>query len=79
MPKVTALKPEYMASNIGKTIEDWMNRREVKQSDLAEELGISQPAFSYKIKKNAFTYKDMILIIRFLDPPDMEILRVMKI
>ena len=40
MPKVTALKPEYMASNIGKTIEDWMNRREVKQSDLAEELGI---------------------------------------
>ena len=48
-------------------------------TDLADEMLITQPALSYKIKHNSFSYADMLTIFDYLNVPDSEIIYVMRI
>lgn len=78
MPRVSIKKKEYMVNDLTK----WINRRRadlnLRQRDLAELLGISQPALSNRLEKGLFNYTDMIQILNVLNATDEEILKLMK-
>lgn len=78
MPRVRIKKKEYMVNDLVK----WINHRRadlnLRQSDLAELLGISQPALSNRLEKGLFDYTDMIKILKVLNATDEEILKLMK-
>lgn len=78
MPRVSIKKKEYMVNDLTK----WINRRRadlnLRQRDLAELLGISQPALSNRLEKGLFNYMDMIQILNVLNATDEEILKLMK-
>lgn len=79
MPRITALKPKYMANDLGGKIVGLMYRQKITQADIASELGITQPAVSYKIKHNLFTYEDLLKLFKLFELPDAEIVELMKI
>lgn len=79
MPRITALKPQYMAMDIGSNIVALMFRKKVTQTELAKELGLTQGGLHYKLMNNSFTYKDLIIIFHVLKLTDEEIVRLMKI
>ena len=74
MPKVIGLKHTY----IGKTIRKWLIDADMNQQDLAKAVNMSPQLLGYKIKNNAFDYKDLLDIFAALGLPDEEILKVMK-
>lgn len=78
MPRIKALKTEYMANDLGAYIKGVMWRQQVKEQDMADALGITQQAMSYKIRQNSFTYKDLLIIFRELQVPDEEIVRLLR-
>lgn len=79
MPKVIINKKEYRVNDIGNWVVKWLRQSQKREKDLADELLISQPALSYKIKHNSFSYADMLTIFDYLKVPEEEILFVMKI
>lgn len=79
MPRVEALRPAYMAKDIGSRIVGLMFKSKVSQTALAKELGITQGGLHYKLMNNAFTYKDLIIIFHETKATDEEILELMKI
>lgn len=79
MPRISELKPEYMAHDIGSNIVGLMFRKKVSQTKLARELGITQGGLHYKLFNNSFSYKDLIIIFRELELTDEEIVRLMKV
>lgn len=79
MPKVIINKHDYKANNIGCTVAMWIRKAGTTMKALAKELGITPQGVSFKIKTNAFTYEDLLTIFEFLEVPDEEILKAMKI
>ena len=78
MPKAIINRKESRASGIGAWVYKWLKQSGKRIQDLAEEMGISQPGLSYKIKNNAFTYADLLTVFDYLQVPDEEILFVMR-
>lgn len=78
MPRIKELKPQYMENDLGGRIVGLMYRQGIKQEEIARELNISQPAMSYKLRNNSFSYKDLVQIFSILDLPDSEIIGLMK-
>lgn len=79
MPKSIINKKEYRANDIGNWVVKWLKQTGKREKDLAEEIGITQPALSYKIKHSSFSYADMLSVFDFLKVCDEEILHVMKL
>lgn len=79
MPKVIINTLEYKTHNIGSWVVMWLRRSGKRMSDLASELGITQQGVSFKIKTNAFTYGDLLVVFDYLDVPEEEILMVMTL
>ena len=79
MPKANINRKEYKKSSIGSWVYKWLKQENRRIQDLAAELFISQPALSYKIKNNTFSYADLLTIFDYLNVPDEEILFVMKL
>lgn len=49
-----------------------------KQSEIAEKLGISQGAVSYKLKKCQFTYEELAILFEDKDITDEEIIQALR-
>ena len=79
MPKSIINKKQYRENDIGNWVCKWLKQAHKRMSDLADEMGISQPGLSYKIKNNSFSYGDMLTIFDYLQVTEDEILYVMKI
>ena len=79
MPKSIINKKQYRVDDIGSWVVKWLHKAGKRLTDLADEMLITQPALSYKIKHNTFSYADMLTIFDYLDVPDSEIIHVMKI
>ena len=79
MPRSIVNKKQYRVSDIGHWVVKWLKQAGKREQDLADELLISQPALSYKIKHNSFSYADMLTVFDFLNVVDEEILYVMRI
>ncbi len=79
MPRVNIKRKEYKISDLSKWIVAKMYEMNITQSDLANMIGISQPAFSNRLKKGLFSYEDMITLLKELKATDIEILTLMKL
>ena len=79
MARIVFDRKAFKAKSIGAEIAKWMLLAGVKQSDIADLLNLKQQAVSYKLRKGAFTYADLIALFEFLNVPDDEILRLMKV
>lgn len=78
MPKVYLTKQDKLNNKLTALIYGTMKVRHVTQSQIADKLGISQPAFGKKLKKKQFTFSDLITVFEVLDIPDEDILSVMR-
>lgn len=78
MPKVVLLPENRKAEEFSEWILGKMRFNHVKQSDLAEYLGITQPAINQKIHKSSFTLKETFKIFHYFNADDETILRIMR-
>lgn len=78
MPRITELKPNYMATDIGLIITGLMKRKRISVTEMASKLDITRQAMSYKLNHSSFSYKDLIILFHELELTDEEILRYVK-
>lgn len=78
MPRVAIKKKDYMASDMAKWLVGKMYENGLRQQDLAKMIGISQPAFSVRLKNGEFSYRELITLFENLKVTDEEVLKIMK-
>ena len=91
MPRV-ALSMEQKKRNKVKDLTAWIDGRMhsmgLKQKDIAKALNISQEAFSIRLnpktyeknkRADPFKYGDLLVLFKFLDATDEEILRLLRL
>lgn len=78
MPRVALKKKDYKVQDLSVFIAGKMYAMQLRQADMAELLNMTQPAFSYRLKKGQFSYAEMLTILQKIDATDEEILRLMK-
>lgn len=78
MPRVKALRTNYMKTDAIKMFRIKMIENDLLQKDLASLIGISGPAFSIRFRKFDFSYEELVKMINALHFTDEEILKLMK-
>ena len=78
MPRVAIKWKQYKMADLSKWIHIRMKESGIRQWQMGEALNITQSAFSYKLRENMFTYKDLLVIFKMLGATDEEILKIMK-
>lgn len=68
MPKVYLSEKDRINSRIAKWIYGELQDREMTQSELAQELGVTQQAISKKLKVKHFLASDLSEFIRIFEP-----------
>ena len=79
MPRVYLTKQDKLNNKLVALIYGAMKVKKIPQRVMADELGISQPAFAKKLKNCQFVFADLTTIFNVLDTQDEEILSVMKL
>lgn len=79
MPRVLLSKKKYKGTDLVAYIVGEMYTRDLSQSDIAKELGITQQAFSYRLKNHLFTYEDLLTLFQILETPNDKILEMMRL
>lgn len=78
MPRVKALKSEYMKTDARKMFKGKMAENDITQKTLAEVVGLSPPAFCNRFKSFDFDFEQLIKMIQIIGLSDEEILKLMK-
>lgn len=87
VPRVAIKKREYKLRDLKSWICGQMHAHRLKQKDVAQKLGISQQAFSTRIKVNPggkgresdpFSYWDLMILFELFETSDEEKLRLLK-
>lgn len=76
--RIKELKPNYMAKDIGIIVAGYMKAKNISPRAMGEALGISRQAMNNKLKKSAFSYKDIIIVFHELELSADEILKYIK-
>ena len=76
MPKVYLSEKSRTRDRVARWLVGEMRLQKISQKVLAENLGISQQVFSYKLKHGTFDVCEFIQIIRFLKPEQDAILHL---
>ena len=81
MPRVAINKKKYMIADLSGWIVGKMHTEKKRQPEIAEAIGITQPALSYRLNSSTdtFTYGDLITLFKKLNATDEEILRLMRL
>lgn len=79
MPRVYLTKQDKLNSKLVAYVYGTMKVKKIPQREMADRLGISQPAFAKKLKNCQFTFADLATIFDTLDTQDGEILSVMRL
>lgn len=79
MPRVYLTKQDKLNSKLVAYVYGTMKVKKIPQREMADRLGISQPAFAKKLKNCQFTFADLATIFDTLDTQDEEILSVMRL
>ena len=79
MPKVYLTRQDKLNEKLVAYIYGAMKVKKITQREMADRLGVSQPAFAKKLKKCRFTHADLATIFDTLDTQDEEILSVMRL
>ena len=59
MPRIKALEQRYREFDVSSMIRGYQKRANKTQADMAEYLGITQQAYSHKLKRLDFSLKDI--------------------
>lgn len=87
VPRVTVKKREYKLKDLKVWICGQMRAHGLKQKDVAQKLGITQQAFSARLKINLggkgresdpFSYWDLMILFELFETSDEEKLRLLK-
>lgn len=78
MPRVKALKTNYMKSDAIKMFKEKMAGNDITQKQLAEVIGLSPPAFCIRFKSFKFSFEELIKMIPKIGLSDDDILKLMK-
>lgn len=78
MPRVKALKSEYMKTDARKLFKGKMAENDITQKKLADIVGISPPAFCIRFKLFDFEFEQLVKMIPAVGLSDEEILKLMK-
>lgn len=78
MPRVSINKKKYKLKDFSEWLVGRMNSMDLRQADVADMLGISQPAFSQRLKKSMFDLSEILTLFEKLKATEEEILRLMK-
>lgn len=78
MPRVKALKTNYMKSDARKMFKGKMAENDITQKNLAELIGLSPPAFCIRFKSFDFSFEELIKMIPKIGLSDEDILKLMK-
>lgn len=79
MPRVAAYRKKYLNADLREWIVGRMNSCKKTHLSMGELLGISQPAFSRRLKNSNFEYAQLLEIFKELNATDEEILKLMKL
>lgn len=77
MPKVYLSEEQKLSERLTRWIYGEMRLKNMSQYKLADELGISQPALSKKLRSRSFSYKDFIVFVRVFKPDAEEVMRLL--
>lgn len=66
MPRVAIKKKDYIVTDFLKWLRGEMAVRGIKQSDIAEWLGVSQQAVSIRVRRGTFSLKELLIIFENL-------------
>ena len=78
MPRVALKKREYMAVDFTKWLLGEMWERGISQEEMGGLLGITQQAFSGRMKTHKFDIKEAMLIFHEFDTPPDKIVQLFK-
>lgn len=78
MAKVTLDPVQTQMWVISGYIHREMDEQNITQAEIAEDLNMSQQTFSYRLKNELFTVRDLLRIFRKLKTTDADILRLMR-
>ena len=78
MPKVFITKQEQLNNKLVTMIYGTMKVKRITQQKIANEMGITQQAFSRKLKICQFSFAELITIFNALELSDDQILSVMR-
>lgn len=79
MPRVILTREARKVCDFSNWIIGKMYEKKKNQEYLASVLGITQPAFSVKLKKGNFKHSETLMILKELEATDEDILRMMKV
>lgn len=79
MPRVKALRNEYMKTDTRKLFKGKMAENDITQRKLAEVVGLSPPSFCIRFKTFDFDFEQLVKMIQKLELSDEEILKLMKV
>lgn len=79
MPKVYLDRKEKKKDNLVEFITGRMKTLKLRQQDMADEIDITQPAFTNRLEKGYFTYEDLLSVFNKLEATDEEIVRLMRL
>ena len=79
MPKVILTKEARKVDDFSGWIVGKMYKEKKSQKELAQVLGVTQPAISHRLEKGEFKHSEMMKIFHFFNATDEEILRFTKL
>lgn len=78
MPRIKALRHEYLNKDLSSYISGELWKQDITQGEAAKEIGISQQTLSYRLKHNCLTTKDLIVLFKIIQPEEDTIVRLLK-
>ncbi len=78
MPRVTLNKKKYLQTDLREWMLGRMNTLKKNQNYMGEKLGITQQAFSRRLREGNFDNIQLYVIFKELEAEDSTILRLMR-
>lgn len=79
MPKAYITAEARQRARFSAWLYGCMRTCHVTQAELSKTLGVSQPALSKKIKKQQFTFNELVAIFKTFKPDAKEVARLLEI
>lgn len=77
MPKVYLSEQQKLNNRLASWVYGELKIQGKTQKDLADEMGITQPAVSYKLRTKCFTFEDICCFVRMFQPDKDEVTRLL--
>lgn len=78
MSKVYISENRFLCSKLSAWVIGEMKIQKITQSQMADQMGISQQALSRKLNEYTFSFDDFLDFVKILKPHEDEIVRLVK-